>query len=1149
MRKQIIYLTMAIILAYPAVAATTVWNASNGFGMARTENTVSQGIAYRHIFFGSGLKENASYIALNVTGGVSPNGWDTGLLSICESTDGMSDDCVVGTLKPVYWGGSRISGISYWSTGKLSDALPFTLLTTKNYSVTVASNGAISTTWSQWAGVGKEYFWVGASHVDDETWSGTYNAPRMAVMYEIISYGNEISLNTTNAYNQQPGESFDVVLQPSYFSLNSSCSLYSNTSVYRCNPITPAGATYYNQSIPNSSLYFTINCTGTVIGTCGNVFDDVILSNITDSGVDWGYINLTVSNIGVQNLTVQLNLKPETGSYLVLNVSLSSDCLSTPQNKVSVRIGTLNTPGTRQYYIGCYNGTEFVQIGGGATTFSEGTLYLNEVKVWVTKMNYNGNRTFRCSVVGSSQQSPIMYGQCIDTSNTTYSSANYSTYIDNIIPTASTTGLYGGNGSYHHKNSNLTGMFTWTDSNLHRLNITIDGKNIYNTSGLNLTTYTFNFSLNMTNLEPGNHQIRIVMSDAHTATKLSENYYVDKPFINDYLYFSGKTNSIKIEPIEGDRFTNGFDYEKLTDRYTFTYRPKHAKGSYKFRVSTLENMEIVNYPNTPYKTWIVSGDNWIDFYNPSEPYAIVSFHLEESRKSAIVTISGLKNPLKQEYQSFGELNTNVLIYNFSTYDVIISYPLTGVEGEIVANTLQLNFNGTINSSTANLIFDDTPRTLSSTNVSYYTYYNASYILPAVSLNVNKTGMWNLTVGYDNLTFNFSTRVLNIGIDNCSAQNDSYARALTFVGKDEETGENTSFSLNVNFRLWIEDEHNYTDLSYEFRGYENYSVCLYPNSTSFSTYSIMEYVAVGYSNRKYYLYNYILNASHQYVNLYLLNTTKTSEVVETVIESTTTDPLKDVYIRHQRYYPGQNEYKTVEISKTDENGKTLAKLTLADTFYTYILEYPAGTVRLNTEPQKVLSLSKTFSISITSDALATYRDIQNVASSVTCTEETSTCRVSWVDPRAVTQTVRLSVYLDNGYTQTLIYNATSSSSAGTLLYTIPIVQNNTRYFAEAYLLATDGITYSLGREEIYVEENPFASDPSSRLGWLIPLTMLIICAAASLIDIGAAGLVIGSLIVLVIGISSRLLPFSVMWITTFIVLGVILVFKLKGSETQ
>jgi len=160
----------------------------------------------------------------------------------------------------------------------------------------------------------------------------------------------------------------------------------------------------------------------------------------------------------------------------------------------------------------------------------------------------------------------------------------------------------------------------------------------------------------------------------------------------------------------------------------------------------------------------------------------------------------------------------------------------------------------------------------------------------------------------------------------------------------------------------------------------------------------------------------------------------------------------------RYYPYLENssttasYKTVEIEKTDVSGQTLAKMYLGDVWYKYIVEYPIGTVVLNTDIEKILTTSKLLPIGINTAALTTYDALTKISGSVSIDKPTQTAIFTWNNPANVDVTGELRVFQNTGYTKLLIASERVTSSSATIAIVIPENVTGKKYVAQGWFIS-------------------------------------------------------------------------------------------------
>jgi hypothetical protein len=787
------------------------------------------------------------------------------------------------------------------------------------------------------------------------------------------------------------------------------------------------------------------------------------------------------------------------------------------------------------------------------------------------------------------------YFSCVDNNNYTFNGTKYNVWIDTVTPY-----LYAykfTDNQTLRKGQNISGTWNFTDSNLYRINVTVDGSSIYELNDINTTWYEFNMSYNTSAFSLGNHSLKLNIYDSHTALDIAEynvitpiveekqiaksiaespdvqmpaldTYEISKPLLTNKLIFeTTEKNIISIEATDEPAISiaSPFETERLKDRYAFIYKPSEQKvENYNFKVTTKEPMHIIEMPNTYLKKWIISGNNWIDFYSPDADSSKVEINILDDYtaeitvyKKAAITEKLVEEmdeiPIKDEMQfySIGDLNHLQLNYTFYTYDAQMTFDSSVIESEMQTTTLEMNFNGSLSTGLKVWFeYDGVNKSLvtnynTSGPAKFIVSYNATFGTPEVSSTVTKQGVWYYSFdGYNLTQLSFNQTVYDIGITtNCSIDNAS--RVLTFYGFDEVTNATVqNMSLDLNLDVWVGDVSLAADMHFMFRNNTNYTICIYPNTTTYKAYAIMEYGDdVLYTHKKFYLLNYTLSASDpEDVYLYHLNKSSASEILVTIIDAQTGAYIENAYVKVLRYYPGENEYKLVEVEATDANGKAITKQVLYDVFYKYIVEYPAGTIRLTTSVAKLTSVYLTLPISLSAAVLQDWEKVADTNSKLNCSSKTATCSFTWSSVTGETVTGVLKTYEDTGLYEKAINTSTLSSSAGQLSLSIPSYSNNTKYIAKAYLIS-DGKEYFIDSAQMFVQENVFSKSSGFRIAALIPLILLTISIIALLLDFGVIGVVLGSLVGMLVGMGTTIIPVNIPGLISMVILAGILVWKL------
>jgi hypothetical protein len=286
-------------------------------------------------------------------------------------------------------------------------------------------------------------------------------------------------------------------------------------------------------------------------------------------------------------------------------------------------------------------------------------------------------------------------------------------------------------------------------------------------------------------------------------------------------------------------------------------------------------------------------------------------------------------------------------------------------------------------------------------------------------------------------------------------NTTHTQALHIDLKDETYFTPWDGTVNINIDV-LDDAGNEVIKRYGF-GLENdneYDICIYPNNTFYQTNIKLEYFSDIYANRKYFLNNYTLSNDNTNLSLYsIIREDEASDVSLIVYDQSTGQRIADAYIKILRYYPNldsdsSSSYRTIEIEKTDENGQTLAKLILADIWYKFIVEYPAGTVLFTSDVQKILSTEKLLPISTAQNTYADYFADLGVYVDVDCSITDMNCVCEWNTNDGSELTAELRIYQDTGFSKQLINSEQTTSSAGSLIYEFTNITNK-RYVAECW----------------------------------------------------------------------------------------------------
>ncbi len=212
-----------------------------------------------------------------------------------------------------------------------------------------------------------------------------------------------------------------------------------------------------------------------------------------------------------------------------------------------------------------------------------------------------------------------------------------------------------------------------------------------------------------------------------------------------------------------------------------------------------------------------------------------------------------------------------------------------------------------------------------------------FLVPDVGSETNFTFTWNVTIS-DSTEIELSQqtqRVFGFNIDDCSA---GTIAVYNFSVVDEETQvvlPNATVETAITFfdhqRTHIVNTYNRT-----FTNTNPVSICInqaLANSTKYSVDVIIRYENVDHANEYFNILNstYIYNTSVLPITLFDLNLNESTEF-QLTFTGPNFLPVENALVFVDRQYISENQFKTVELPKTDFNGQSVLHLVRNDVIY-------------------------------------------------------------------------------------------------------------------------------------------------------------------------------------------------------------------------
>jgi len=614
-------------------------------------------------------------------------------------------------------------------------------------------------------------------------------------------------------------------------------------------------------------------------------------------------------------------------------------------------------------------------------------------------------------------------------------------YFDNVTPTLNVIN-WTNYTLWDPSKKNISGSWQAADNYyLYRVSSWINGNLVDNITEINSTLYSYNLSVNATNMTVGGYNtLTIQVADGHTAKKIhQEGYGWYNGLFNDHLAFEMyepyKRNGVYIENKKGSIW-DSWSATPQKDRYTFSYAPYHPEKSIVLNITARTPITI---QDNGVHTWLIFGNHWLDF----KPYDTTYKRITPYVVQAIIQNPNLDKKLF--FNSIGDLNIIEKNYTFVVANVTALYPDPVAEGYTESLRLKIYAPQNITNTSASLIWNGTNINVTMTNMSGYDLYTGYVTVPIINNItevVNFTWFFNVTSAVKNLSSNITLNqtIVQIGIDNCSVYT---IRAVNLSLRDYDNNSLVIGTVDGYFEVWINETGTYRPFNLTWAGNSTYGICINANRT-YKTNAQLEYTATGYSIKNYYFYNTTFDNVTDAVTLWLsLNTT----YVEVNVVDQDDNPLEDVYIYVQSYDLATNSYQTTEVLRTDYKGDTLAQLHLFTQWYRFLLVYEGETV-LVTSPTRVVTTTLNFQINLVTNALENFNEFAGVVCNLVFNNNTNRYRFTWNNPTGGSVRADLMIYQVNAYGSTLINNSNLTSASGTLLY--DLTPGNHTYQAKGYI---------------------------------------------------------------------------------------------------
>ncbi len=317
--------------------------------------------------------------------------------------------------------------------------------------------------------------------------------------------------------------------------------------------------------------------------------------------------------------------------------------------------------------------------------------------------------------------------------------------------------------------------------------------------------------------------------------------------------------------------------------------------------------------------------------------------------------------------TFGTVNFNSTSWTYSFIENNITFNPDVFETE--SQFFQINLSTSLNVSaiSAQLNYNGT-NFISSAACDVFCLVNNTIDIPLVTEGEfqNKSFFWEINIfnGTDSVDVNTSSTEQNVTRIHLEECNGGFTvEALNFTVYDEQNLSRIDpFLFDGDFEQWLGSGDVKRQSNFSQSSTSDLDLCITPEETFFIDATI-EYDEAGneslYTLRNYYFQNDTISNVSQDIFMYLLQSSFSTSFILKVQDNALL-PVPNVLIETNRFYPGLNEFRIVQIAKTDDLGKSVGFFETEIVDYKFIITFNNDTL-LETGIQKVIPESSPFTL--------------------------------------------------------------------------------------------------------------------------------------------------------------------------------------------
>ncbi len=508
-----------------------------------------------------------------------------------------------------------------------------------------------------------------------------------------------------------------------------------------------------------------------------------------------------------------------------------------------------------------------------------------------------------------------------------------------------------------------------------------------------------------------------------------------------------------------------------------------------------------------------------------------------------------------------ENSTGFLFENFSQFNNTFTWVPFSVDNEVFQSNvfetsrqdflLNITTLPSVLSMDAILNYNGTRFTADTTCSSGLCEVSTAIDIPLITIgqSQNKSFFWEISIfdGTNSLSTNLSVNQQNVTRLNLQKCNATFTtQTLNFTSFDEDTENIISpFMFDGTFNFWLGTGSIKRNNSISESSISSLQLCILPSTETFfldGTIVYDEATDTNYTNRNYFFQNDQINNISQDIKLgLLLSEDSTSFILK--VQDRDILPVSDVLIFTERFYPGEGIFRVVQVSQTDDSGRTVGFFETETVDYRFVLKQNGVTV-LTTNKQKIVGDSVPFTLTFTigddeGAAWEPFEELDDLVSDLNFNKTSSIVSFTYLDTSGDFELARLIVEKINasGLQNDIVCSETSTQSSATI--TCNLTGNSTGAYIMRGIITRDGVAILVEQEGFEIED---FSTISGRLGLFLGWFIILISVFTFKFN-EVAGIILVNISMIFVNMMG-LIAFGYVFISAMIAISIIILVVLE-----